>query len=91
MNRITLKQFISTFSLLQQFCPKAIDEMFLKMIKEDWSKEPLDTNKELIVCFLRANYAIKDQLSQYEPFLAKSQDYLKNNGIEPESLLKGII
>ena len=91
MKKSQLKQFISTFTFLQQFCPAAIDQMFVKMIGEDWSQESLDTNKHLIVCFLRTNYSIKETLPHYQDFLNKSITYLKNNKEDPKGLLHGII
>ena len=88
----TFQGFIHTFRFLQSFnCFEAIDQMFNKMIKEDWTKESLETNKILIVTFLRVNSMCKDRLIYYDVFLNKAIDYLKNNHIEPENVLKGLI
>lgn len=87
-----LQDFIHTFRFLQNFnCFEAIDQMFNKMIKEDWTKESLATNKILIITFLRVNCMFKDKLFYYDPLLKKSIDYLKANNIEPENVLKGLI
>lgn len=92
MEDSALKQFIATFMFLQRFdCPQAIDEMFLKLITEDWAGESFETNKILITTFCRVNYQIKDQLKNYQPFLEKSIKYLESNNYEPSQLLKGII
>ena len=92
MNDQVLKQFISTFTFLQQFnCIEAIDVMFRKMINEDWTTESVETNKLLIVTFLRINCNFRDKISSYEQFLDKSKNYLISNNIDPLSLLKGII
>jgi hypothetical protein len=87
-----LKQFMSTFMFLQRFdCLDAIDAMFLKIINADWSQETFATNKLLIATFCRANFSVRNKLTQYEPFLAKSIKYLEENNYNPSDLLKGII
>jgi hypothetical protein len=92
MNDQVLKQFISTFTFLQQFdCIEAIDVIFIKMINADWTTESLETNKLLIITFLRINYKFRDKITNYEQFLDKSKNYLIRNNIEPISVLKGII
>lgn len=92
MDSKTLRSFIETFHFLQNFnCLEAIDQMFLKLIKADWDTESLETNKMLIVTFLRTNHMIRDRLSNYQEFLKKSKKYLQDNNIEPKDLLHGII
>lgn len=87
-----MKDFISTFMFLQRFnCIEAIDAMFNKMINEDWSKESLETNKQLIITFLRSNFIIKEKILNYSKFLEKSVKYLESNNIDPKSILHGII
>lgn len=92
MNEKTIQSFIETFSFLTKFdCIEAIDAMFFKMIKEDWSKESLAVNKMLIVCFCRSNYKIRQKIISYEPFLEKAIDYLKANGIDHKKTLHGLL
>ena len=92
MDDRTLKDFMSTFIFLQKFnCFEAIDAMFGKMLKEDWSTESLATNKILIVTFLRTNCQFKEKISNYKDFLSKSVKYLESYNIEPKSLLHGLI
>lgn len=92
MTDLQIKQFMETFSLLTRFdCIPAINEMFKKMIQEDWETESVDTNKTMIVLFLRANFQIKDMISSYNVFLEKSLKYLEKKDINSVSLLKGIV
>ena len=92
MEKVDIQPFIQTFNFLMRFnCFLAIDAMFEKMIKEDWSQHSLDTNKILIVTFCRVNCKIRKELPHYEPFLQKSVQYLKNHNTDPISLLKGIL
>lgn len=92
MNQKEVGEFIKTFHFLQRFdCLSAIDEMFLKLIKEDWSKESFTTNKMLIVTFCRANSKIRKRLKYYQPFLDKSINYCNENSFDPNKILKGIL
>ncbi len=87
-----MAEFIQTFDFLARFdCIPAIDQMFLKLINDDWSTESIDTNKHLIVCFLRANGGHAVGLEYYDEFLSKSIKYLESHNIDPLKLLKGII
>ena len=91
MKRQETTLFLQTFQLLQQFCIPAIDQMFLKMINEDWSKESLETNKHLILTFLRGNFIIRKELTLYEEFLNKSKKYLIEHNQDVDKLLRGIV
>ena len=92
MNDEHLEEFMSTFIFLQRFdCIAAIDAMFKKMIKEDWNQESLETNKMLILCFLRINTTFKSKITHYKEFRDKSVKYLIDNNIDPKKLLHGII
>lgn len=92
MDRKVIQQFIETFMFLQQFnCFDAIDQMFVKMIKEDWDTESLEVNKQLIVTFCRANALYKTKIPHYQDFLDKACSYLKINNCDPKSLLHGIL
>lgn len=92
MDQKEVIEFLQTFKFLQRFgCFEAIDEMFIKLINEDWSKESFNTNKQLIVNFTRSNCLVREKLKYYEPFLTKSIEYLNENNYDPMKLLKGII
>lgn len=92
MDRKELDSFIDAFTFLRGFdCLESIDCMFDKMLKEDWNKESIDVNKQLMVVFLRTNYPIRDNLRHYSDFLDKSRDYLNDKGIEPLMVLRGLL
>ena len=92
MSQRTIKEFISTFNFLISFnCFEAIDQMFLKLIEEDWSKESIETNQELIVIFCRTNYTIRNKLNYYKPFINKALNYGKQHNLDISELLIGIL
>jgi len=88
----THEGFMKTFLFLQRFdCIPAIEVMFKKFFRADWETESVEVNKSLIVLFLRTNYSIRWKIESYGSITRKAVRYLKNNNINPESVLRGVI
>ena len=91
MEDIQALRFLRTFNLLADFkCFPAIDEMFYKLWIEDWSKESVETNKTILVTFLRGCYLHREEIPHYSLLLKKACTYLEEVGDDYESILRGL-